>query len=306
MDGPASVDFPSSYANSIGRISLRPFGGTAAAVRYLEMLVAQRTDQAPELVVVSEDLALATAVKTDEGSVLLTTRMLDAWGVTAEQIVEDQISEIPELALDVRTLTKNTFVVHSELFAGAVWQSPQLVNHLDTRGTPLIWPVGDGMTLVTGDHSVDDLLSAIAALIERIQSGAELETLFPHRLIDGAWVSSDWPASVDDAVRPLERLFARHWYELQRESLLAYFKQQGYEMNVPEYRVTEDDEGNTIAGCECVAGVANLIPAVDVVVVTGPDGSITAYTSEEFANKSSTPFEEMEVTPPRWLTYGDL
>lgn len=301
MDDPASVDFPSSYADSIGRISLRPFGGTAAAVRYLEMLV----DQAPELVVVSEDLALATAVKTDEGSVLLTTRMLDAWGVTAEQIVEDQIAEIPDLALDVRTLTKSAFVVLNELFAGAVWQSPQLVSHLDTRGTPLIWPIGDGMTLITGDESADDLLSAIAVLIERIQSGAELETLFPHRLIDGAWVSSDWPASVDDAVRSLERLFAQHWYERQRVSLLTYYQQQGYDMNVPEYRVTEDDEGNTIAGCECIPGEANLIPAVDVVVVTRPDGSTTAYTSEEFASKSSTPLKEMEVTPPRWLTYGD-
>lgn len=303
MSVPTASDFPSSYSDARGRIGVRPFGVVPGAVRHLELSVAGRSDAFPAVTGVSDEVGLVATVSLAEGSAWLTASTLAGWGVSAEQVVGDVLSSLGDVEVDVRPVGEGSFIVHGEVFAGAVWGRPQLVGGLPVTGTPVIWNGGEGVTLVTGDQDPEGFQIAVAVLTERLQSGAELETLTPHRLVDEAWTPSTWPTAVHDALRLTERLFARHWYERQREPLRERYERQGQEVNVPEYRVMEGPDG-AISAAACVAGIPNLIPEVDTVLVINTDGSPQPYSFTEFRVKFAASLHDVGVSPVRWLTHA--
>ncbi|QIM16611.1 hypothetical protein G7067_09655 [Leucobacter insecticola] len=169
------------------------------------------------------------------------------------------------------------------------------------EGLPVMWHAGDGVTLVAGDRAVDGFRIAAAMLLERLQSGIEVETLTPHRLVDGAWVPSVWPEEVQDTLRLVERLFAQQWYERQRGPLGDYCQQQGIDVSVPEYRVMETPEGETISACAYVEGTQTLIPDVDLVLVIRPDGSAQPHSFDEFRTSAGVSLQNARVSPQRWF-----
>ena len=302
MSVPTASDFPSNYSDASGRVGLRPFGVMPGSVRHLELSVAGRVDAFPAMTIVSDELSVVPTVSLAEGSAWLTASTLAAWGVSAEQVVADAIGSLGDLGVDVRPVGEGSFIVHGEVFAGAVWGRPQLVNGLPVTGTPVIWNAGEGVTLVIGDQDPEGFPIAVAVLTERLQSGAELETLTPHRLVDEAWAPSTWPASVQGALKTTERLFAQHWYERQREPLAAKYLQKGEEVNVPQFRVMETPEGDIVSACACVAGIPNLIPDVDTVLVINPDGTAQPYPFAVFREQFALTLPDARVSPPRWLT----
>ncbi|MDR6868617.1 hypothetical protein J2Y69_003241 [Microbacterium resistens] len=304
MAAPSVSDFPSSYAAAHGRIQLRPFGAMPAVVRHLELQVADRADAFPVLVSVSDEMNLAPVVALEVGTAWLTPATLATWGVSVEIVASDALASLGDLEVDVRRVGRGAFVVHGEVFAGAVWGRPQLVSGLGVSGNPVVWNAGDGVTLVTGDEASEGFQIAVAVLTERLQSGVELETLTPHRMVDDAWTPSVWPASVQDALRTAERLFARQWYERQREPLREHYQSQGHEMNVPEYRVMDTPQGEVVSACACVVGVPNLIPDVDTVLLIQPDGTARPYSFAEFRDQFAVSMQDAGMSPPRWLTLG--
>lgn len=304
MTTPSEIDFPSSYADAHGSVRLRPFGVMPAAVRRLELQVAGRTDAFPALVRVSDELSLAPVVATGNKAAWLTPVTLTTWGVSAEHVADEALAALGDLAVDVRPVGDGAFVVHGDAFAGAVWRQPQLVSGLGVSGSPIIWNAGAGVTLVTGDAVAQGFQIAVAVLTERLQSGAELESVAPHRLVDGAWTQSVWPASVQEPLRLVERLFARQWYERQRQPLREHYQQQGHEMNVPEYRVMETPQGEAVSASACVAGIPNLIPHVDTVLLIQPDGTARPYPFAEFREQFAASLQDARTSPPRWLTPG--
>ncbi|QIM16612.1 hypothetical protein G7067_09660 [Leucobacter insecticola] len=126
MTSPTVADFPTSYADARSRILLRPFGVMPGAVRHLELSVAGRVEAFPVLSAVSDEINLAPVVSLADGDAWLTAATLAEWGVVVEQVVIDSLSDLGELAVDIRQVGTSTFVLHSD-----VWRVP--------CGVPLSW-----------------------------------------------------------------------------------------------------------------------------------------------------------------------
>lgn len=302
MTSPTVFDFPGSYEAARGRILLRPFGATPAAVRYLELSVGDRAEAFPAVVSASSEISVAPVVTVEAGTAWLTDATLAGWGLDAQRVVGDALSGAGALPIDIRPLGEGAFLVHGEAFSGAVWASAPLVSGLDVPGDPVIWNAGPALTVVTGHESSRGFQAALGVLTEQLNSGVELETLAPHRLAGTGWTPIPWPsttpaASLDEA----ERLFARHWYERQRVPLRTFYQQQGVDMNVPEYRVMRSPEGRVVSASAYVAGVSNAIPAVDTVLEVQSDGSARQLTWDDLRAQAQPPLQELNMRPPRWL-----
>lgn len=301
MAHPVLHSFPSRYADALKHIRLRPFGVLPSAVRKLELTVNGRGEAFPALVNVSDEMSVVPAVSLVEGDMWLTDSVITSWGITTEQLLGDVFEGIGELEIEVRAVGDATYVVHSTVFAGAVWLQPQMVSGLKVTGTSLIWNAGDGVTIVTGDEDPQGFQIAAAVLGERLQEGIEVETLVPHRLQADEWVPSVWPDSATDGLRFTERMFALQWYERQREPLTQLHEQQGMDINVPQYRVMNTPEGEVVSVCACVEGMQNAIPRVDAVLLVRNDGTAQTYPFDEFNNTKGVSIKDADVMPQRWL-----
>lgn len=273
---PFSFDsLPKNFDSARALLVPRVVGTSQRAVDHLVLLNQGAEGGLQAVRPVNGTLSIGAALSLTDGFAHVSRSNLDEWGVSLNVVVAAAVENSLGRDLEISRIGEGTFLIRDSDFAASVWEKPALAA-LPVKGAPVVVAATRAITLIAGSEDAGSLLVLAATLEQILASGDRVESVTPFTHNGTSWEAVTWSgaAVTNGTVDTVQRMFAASVYSRQRMALTEYYEAQGTALNIAEYQVFTNHEGQPRAITTWTEGVPTALPAVDEVLLVGDGGEV--------------------------------